>query len=143
MSHTRLMSWYRKRKPTRRKDLITYNITFELCFLLIDWLTFGGGSFEIVRPRSRRWKNVGRRWTKGVRGLLWSPQNDVAGIVPRSVRLTLKKISNIVLNVTNIHLFNVSNGNARTMCEICSKLTVNTLERRHWRSSSIFIGSSE
>ena len=46
-------------------------------------------------------------------------------------RLTLKKISNIVLNLTNIHLFNVKNGNTRTMCEICSKLTVNTLERRH------------
>ena len=41
-----------------------------LCFLLIDWLSFRerGGSFEIGRPRSRGWKNIGRRWTKGVGG---------------------------------------------------------------------------
>lgn len=28
-----------------------------------------GGSFEIVRPRSRGWKTFGRRWTRGMRGL--------------------------------------------------------------------------
>ena len=28
-----------------------------------------GGSFEIGRPRSRRWKNFGLRWTRGMRGL--------------------------------------------------------------------------
>ena len=27
------------------------------------------GSFEIGRPSSRRWKNFGRRWTRGVMGL--------------------------------------------------------------------------
>ena len=38
-----------------------------LCFLLIDWLSFGmgGSSFEIGRPRSMGWKNFGRRWARG------------------------------------------------------------------------------
>ena len=32
--------------------------------LLTDWLSFGEGIwFEIGRPRSRGWKNFGRRWT--------------------------------------------------------------------------------
>ena len=39
-----------------------------LCFLFIDWLSFGegGSSFETGRARSREWKNFGRRWTRGV-----------------------------------------------------------------------------
>ena len=42
---------------------------FGLCFLLVDWLSFGeGGSFEIGGPRLRGWKNVGLRWTRGVGG---------------------------------------------------------------------------
>ena len=30
----------------------------------------------------------------------------------------------------NINLFNVNNRNFRKMCEICSKLTIQTIERR-------------
>ena len=44
-SKTILMSWYRKRKPTRRKDLITYNIHPWIMFSFnqgsFDWLSFG------------------------------------------------------------------------------------------------------
>ena len=38
------------------------------CCSIVCW---GGreGSFKIGRPRSRRWKNFGRRWTGMVRGL--------------------------------------------------------------------------
>ena len=32
-----------------------------------------------------------------------------------------------------IYLLKVNNRNTRTRCEICSKLTINTTERRHWR----------
>ena len=36
------------------------------------------GSFEIGRAKSRGWKNVGRRWTRGVRGLEnWTIFKDV------------------------------------------------------------------
>ena len=32
----------------------------------------------------------------------------------------------------NIYLFKVNNRNTRKRCEICSKLTIKTPERRHW-----------
>ena len=34
-----------------------------------------------------------------------------------------------------IYLLKVNNGNTRTRCEICSKLTIKTPERRRWRRS--------
>ena len=37
------------------------------------------------------------------------------------------------------YMFKVNNRNTRTRCEICSKLTIKTLERRHWRRSGVFI----
>ena len=40
-------------------------------------------------------------------------------------------------------MFKVSNRNTRTWCEICSKLTINTPERRHWRRSGVFIVNFE
>ena len=71
-SQTRLMSWYWKRKPTWREDLITCNshpwIMFFFNWLVIIWR---GCSFDIGRRRSRRWKNFGRGWTMGVGGGSW------------------------------------------------------------------------
>ena len=50
-------------------------------------------------------------------------------------------ISNLVdLFSINIYLFKVNNRNTRKRCEICSKLTIKILERRH---SSIFIVNFE
>ena len=42
-----------------------------------------------------------------------------------------------------IVLFKVNNGNNRTMCEICSKLTLKTPERRYQRCSGVFIVNFE
>ena len=42
-----------------------------------------------------------------------------------------------------IYLLEVNNGNTRTRCEICSKLRINTPERRHWRRSGVFIVNFE
>ena len=36
-------------------------------------------------------------------------------------------------------MFKVNNRNTRTMCEICSKLTIKTPEQRHWHRFSVFI----
>ena len=36
-------------------------------------------------------------------------------------------------------LFKVNNRKARAICEICSKLTIKTLERRHWCSSGVLL----
>ena len=44
---------------------------------------------------------------------------------------------------TNIYLFKVNNNNARKRCKICSKLTMKTPERRHWRRSGVFIVNFE
>ena len=38
-----------------------------------------------------------------------------------------------------IYLLKVNNRNTRTRCEICSKLTIKTPERRQWRRSGVFI----
>ena len=43
----------------------------------------------------------------------------------------------------DIYLFKVNNGNTSTMCEICSKLTKKTPERRQWRRTGIFIVNCE
>ena len=42
-----------------------------------------------------------------------------------------------------IYLLKVNNRNTRTRCEICSKLTINTPERRHWRRSGVFLVNFE
>ena len=43
----------------------------------------------------------------------------------------------------NIYLFKVNNRNTRKKCEICSKLTIKTPERRHRRRSGVFIVNFE
>ena len=36
-------------------------------------------------------------------------------------------------------MFKVNNRNTRTRCEICSKLTMKTTERRQWHPSGIYL----
>ena len=43
----------------------------------------------------------------------------------------------------NICLFQVNNRNTRKRCEICSKLTIKTLERRHLNFFVVFIVNFE
>ena len=43
----------------------------------------------------------------------------------------------------NIYLLKVNNRNARAGCKICSKLTIKTPKRRHWRRSGVFIVNFE
>ena len=40
-------------------------------------------------------------------------------------------------------MLKVSNRNTRTRSEICSKLTLKTPERRHWRRFGVFIVNFE
>ena len=42
-----------------------------------------------------------------------------------------------------IYLIKVNNGNTRKVSEICSELTIKTLERRYWRRSGVFIVNFE
>ena len=41
------------------------------------------------------------------------------------------------------YMFKVNNRNIRAKCEICSKLTIKTPERCHWRRSGVFIVNFE
>ena len=41
------------------------------------------------------------------------------------------------------YMFKVNSRNTRTRCEICSKLTIKTPERRNERRSDVFIVNSE
>ena len=52
-------------------------------------------------------------------------------------------ISSIKIFSVAIYLFKVNDGNTRTRCEICSKLTIKTPERRHWHHSVVFIVNFE
>ena len=47
------------------------------------------------------------------------------------------------LNPVGIYLLKVNNRNTRARCETCSKLTIKTPERRHWRRSGVFIVNLE
>ena len=52
------------------------------------------------------------------------------------------KITNSFYSVSN-YMFKVNDRNTRTRCEICSKLTIKTPERRHWCLSGFFIFNFE
>ena len=45
--------------------------------------------------------------------------------------------------LVDIDLLQVNDRNTKTRCEICSKLTIATLERRQWRRSDVFIVNFE
>ena len=73
---------------------------------------------------------------------------------PKSIEQTLQLIKNqqyfkgifrALLNIypAGIYLLKVSNRNTRTSCEIYLKLTIKTLERRHWRRSGVFMVNFE
>ena len=56
----------------------------------------------------------------------------------------------IIISINNeqvvsigIYLLKVNIRNTRTKCEICSKLIINTPERRHWRCFGVFIVNFE
>ena len=58
-------------------------------------------------------------------------------------KLFFARISKKRLIPAGIYLVKVINGNTRTRCEICSKLTIKTPERRQWRLSGVFIVNFE
>ena len=65
-------------------------------------------------------------------------------VVVVSLSSGLDKYDNGVLTQPAfIYPLKVNNRNARTRCEICSKLTVKIPEQRHWCRYGIFIVNSE
>ena len=48
-----------------------------------------------------------------------------------------------ILIPAGIYLFKVNNRNTKLRCEICSKVTIKTLERHHCHRSGVFIVNFE
>ena len=71
-----------KKKPDKINNLIL-KTKADYVFNLTDWLPFGKaggreGVFKIERPRSRRRKHFGRRWTSGLGGFEnWTIFTDI------------------------------------------------------------------
>ena len=54
----------------------------------------------------------------------------------------LEKVLNMNLGVIN-YMLKVNDWNTRARCEICSRLSIKTLERPHWGRSGVFIFNFE
>ena len=55
-------------------------------------------------------------------------------------KIRLQNISGwLLVYPANIYLLKVNNRNTRKRCEICSKLTMKTPERRHWHLFLVFL----
>ena len=59
-------------------------------------------------------------------------QNDINNIALVSLLLPADK-----------YMFKVNNRDTIARCKICSKLTIDTPGRRHWRCLEVFIGNFE
>ena len=55
----------------------------------------------------------------------------------------LTKFQFLNSNPAGIYLLKANNRNTKTRFEICSKLTIKTLEERRWRRSSVFTVNSK
>ena len=66
-----------------------------------------------------------------------SDKEQAARTIFRNSKTSLRR------NPDGIYLFKVNNEDNRTMCQICSKLTITTTERYSWRRSSVFIVNFE
>ena len=75
------------------------------------------------------------RWNYGIAVVTTSIQM----ICFFSVNICITSSATTALNyLAGIYLLNVHNRNIKTRCEICSKLTIKTPERRPWCSSGVF-----
>ena len=64
-SQTELMGWYWNRKPTWRKDMITYNSHPWIVFSFNRLVLFGEGEFVWSWTSKVKWvEESGRRWTR-------------------------------------------------------------------------------
>ena len=79
------------------------------------------------------------RKNKYVLNLRYGGREGEACFTSRGIAKLVYYINFCVNNPACIYLFKFNNVNTRTMCEICSKLTITTLERRQLRLSDVFI----
>ena len=87
---------------------------------------------------SRKWQQISRRWytLTQLATVNWF-------ILMASGVSNTKNTKHIYFQCfqelpANIYLFKINNRNTRKRCEICSKLTIKSPERRHWLTLNIF-----
>ena len=97
------------------------------------WLIY----FIIIKAQAfRSWKYSQSSWLY-FEWLKFVFRNNTSGNFLKILPYFLQSIP------VDIYLFKVNNKNTRTRCEICSKLTMKTPERRQWRCSGVFIVNFE
>ena len=64
-------------------------------------------------------------------------------IITLKLRDFIQLLPRLWPKLASIHLLKVDNRNTRTRFEICSKLTIETPERRHWCCFGVFIVNFE
>ena len=67
----------------------------------------------------------------------------IAGQISCKQLFRLYQMSYYDTSPVGIYLLKVNNRNTRARCQLCSKLTIKTSERRHWRRSGVFIVNFE
>ena len=98
------------------------------------YLMFLGGSNSSIE---KKWVKVISKKFSAIKlfAILW------ASLTKRFLQL----FHFIVISFSNYkfpagsYMFKVNNRSTRKGCQICSKLTIKTTERRHWRSSAVII----
>ena len=82
--------------------------------------------------------------TNGAKANATVPRRDKQGKMRKKLWFLSKaRKSQVNDNPAGNYMFKVNNRNTRTKCEICSKLTIKTPERRKWRRSGVFIVNFE
>ena len=77
-----------------------------------------------------------------LRSIFWTNSGcSITGIIGIVILVSSQWGKNI--NPASIYLLKVSKRNARTRCEIFSKSTIKTPQRRHWHGSDVFIVNCE
>ena len=77
-----------------------------------------------------------------LRSIFWTNSGcSITGIIGIVILVLSEWGKNI--NSASIYLLKVSKRNARTRCEIFSKSTIKTPQRRHWHGSDVFIVNCE
>ena len=88
----------------------------------IEFWTFFRPSFSTIQCKC--WKMRTRKNSE-----IWCTSRTVKSMFPNIIAVAI---------LANIYLLKVNNINFRKRCEICSKLAIQTSERRHWRHSDVF-----
>ena len=126
-----------------------YEINVEIKLKLFDFInSFHASGFFLYPLKTLENLYVFRGHSN--RPMSWNVLRILSKPVPLYCSFNLQLIIKLIpwLPILNTHLagtysLKINNRNTRTRCEICSKLTAKTPERRHWCRYGVFIVNFE